>query len=240
MKKIIFLLALILTACTSPLPSPPPPVTPTLWQVQYTPTLGWILPSLTHCAQEQPGIHLVIHERPAPALEGKKADFALRWGAPASLIGSATILGEDELVFITHPANPITQVTQSELRNLLAGKITAWSQLQPSAPGETIKVYAYGSGEDIQNILELTLPNLPTNRETGWLAPDPAAVRQVVASTHSAFGYIPKRWLNATVKSIKVTDLPTASLRQPVLALTTTEPTGLQKNWLLCLQAALR
>ncbi len=240
MKKSLILVALLLTACTSALPTPAPISSPVIWQVQGTPTLNWLAADFNRCAQQQTGINIVYLQRPAPSLDPSAAEFILRWGAPSGLTSPASIIGEDELVFIVHPSNPLSQLSQSDLRALLSGKITTWDKLPPATIKETIKVYTYAAGEDIQQVLESTLPNLPVNRETGWLAPDPASVRQAVAASPVALGYIPKRWLDSSVKTVNITDLPAASLRQPLLAITRAQPGDAQKIFLQCLSEAVR
>jgi len=240
MKKIFLLFFLMLTACAPALPTPPPASPPAIWQVQVTPGLGWLTSHFNRCAAEQPAINLVVLERSAPSLDLASADILLRWGAPPSLSAPAVILGDDELVFIVHPSNPLSQLSLADLGALLSGKTTTWEKLAPAAAKDLVKVFAYPSGEDLQLVLEKALPDLPTNRETGWLSPDPAAVRQAVASTPTALGFIPRRWLDSSVKTLVITDLPAASLRQPVIAITPKSPTETQKAWLACLQTAFK
>lgn len=240
MKHITFFLLVFLTACTPALPTPPPLTPPAVWQVQLTPSLAWLTPAINRCAAEQPAINLVLLERPTPSLDMAAADILLRWGAPASLAAPAVILGEDDLIFIVHPSNPLTQLTTADLTSLLAGKTTTWEKLAPGAAKDTLKVYFYPTGEDPQQVLEKALPDLPTNRETGWLSPDPAAVRQAVAASPTALGFIPRRWLDSSVKAISINGLPASALRQPVLAITPKTPSDAQKAWLTCLQTVFK
>lgn len=240
MKRLFLLLFFVLGACTPALPTPPPAAPPATWQVQVTPSLAWLAPHINRCAAEQPAVNLVLLERPTPSLDLTSADILLRWGAPASLASPAVVLGEDELVFIVHPTNPLTQLALVDLRALLGGKITTWETLAPAATKDPLKVYFFPAGEDAQQALVNALPDLSTNRETGWLAPDPAAVRQTVASTPSAIGYIPHRWLDASIKALSISGLSATSLRQPVLAITRATPTEAQKTWLACLQTAFK
>lgn len=240
MKPTLILLTLLLTACSTALPTPAAPANPLIWQVQGTASLGWLNPALQACALKQPEVNLVYLQRPAPSLDLNAARIALRWGAPASLTSPAVLLGEDELIFIAHPGNPITQLSVTELLNLLNGKIASWEKLSPTASKEPLKVFTYAAGEDIQQVLEAALPGLQVNRETGWLAPDPASARQAVAESPAAFSYIPKRWLNATVKAVTITDLTPARLRQPLLAITASQPGEAETIFLQCLSEAAR
>lgn len=229
-----------LTACAPALPTPPPAAPPTLWQVQASPALAWLTPHINRCAVEQPGFNMVLLERPTAALDLSTADIILRWGAPAAMAAPAIILGEDELVFIVHPSNPLNQLSAADLTSLLTGKTAAWDKLSPGASKDPLKVYFYPAGEDLQLVVDKAFRDLAINRETGWLAPDPAAVRQVVAASPTALGFIPRRWLDSSIKMLSITGLTASSLRQPVLAISPKPPTEAQKAWLACLQTAFK
>lgn len=240
MNRIALLLTVMLAACTPALPTPPPITPPAPWQVQTTAALAWLTPTLNRCAAEQPAVNLVLLERPTSALDQAAADIILRWGAPAQLTAPAVILGEDDMVFIVHPSNPLTQLTLADLTSLLTGKTATLEKLAPGAAKDPLKVFFYPAGEEPQLVLEKALPGLPPNRETGWLAPDPAAVRQAVSASATALGFIPRRWVDASVKTLAISGLTTSTLRQPVLAITSKTATDVQKTWLACLQTAFK
>jgi hypothetical protein len=240
MKNLTFFLLVFLTACAPALPTPPQAAPPTFWQVQVTPALAWLVPTINRCAAEQPAVNLVLLERPTSALDLASADIILRWGAPSALAAPAAILGEDELVFIVHPTNPLNQLSAADLASLLTGKTTTWEKLSPGAAKDPLKVFFYPAGEDPQQVLEKNLPDLTPNRETGWLAPDPAAARQAVAANPTALGFIPRRWLDASVKALAISGLTASTLRQPILAITPKAQTDSQKAWLTCLQTAFK
>ena len=62
------------------------------------------------------------------------------------------------------------------------------------------------------------------------------AMLEAVANDPQAIGFLPTRWLNQSVKPIEILDFQNNDLLLPILAVTKSEPTGLTRDWLLCLQ----
>jgi hypothetical protein len=64
-------------------------------------------------------------------------------------------------------------------------------------------------------------------------------MRQAVAADPSAIGYLPRRWVDSSLRPLSIDGISETSLRQPILAVTQTTPQGAQKEWLLCLQRSI-
>ncbi len=96
------------------------------------------------------------------------------------------------------------------------------------------------SSADPQAIFEAGLLNgQKASTRVAYTAPGPAAMREAVAGSPAAIGFLPHRWLDATVKALPVSGLDPAALRRPILAWSQAEPQGMPRTWLLCLQDAL-
>jgi hypothetical protein len=71
------------------------------------------------------------------------------------------------------------------------------------------------------------------------LAPSPIAMLQAIREDPQAIGFIPRRALDSSVKTLEIPDVPLEILTHPILVLTPAEPTGALKSILLCLQEAM-
>ncbi|MEZ4686509.1 MAG: substrate-binding domain-containing protein [Bacteroidia bacterium] len=49
-------------------------------------------------------------------------------------------LGRDAIALITHPSNPVKQLSAAQLRDVLSGKITKWNELDPKGEDRKITV----------------------------------------------------------------------------------------------------
>jgi hypothetical protein len=204
--------------------------------VQITAALQPLGEQFRNCVLELPNTGLVLLETPAAALDLDRSTLALRWGAGSAAIDYAAVVGEEELVVIAHPSNPLAQITVESLRAVYEGLQREWPETS-----EEIQAWAYPDGDDVQEVFEVAiLGETAAAAGTAWLAPDPGAMRAAVAGNPAALGFLPRRWMDASVKALSVQGLEPASLRQPVLALSKSEPTGPEKAWLLCLQQAPR
>jgi hypothetical protein len=231
------LLALVLTPACQPALLPVPRPTPATLAVQSTPALLPLKSDYRACVEELENTGLVLLETPAASIDLNKAGLALRWGASGPLPERAFVIGQEELVIITHPHNSLKGITLPDLQAIYTGAQRAWPQTQP--PVE-IRPWVYLSEDDIQGVFEAVVLNdqSPSARVVS-LAPDPAAMREAVAGDPAAIGFLPRRWLDETVKALSIEGLEANQLRQPVLAVSRSEPQGLEKNWLLCLQERL-
>jgi ABC-type phosphate transport system substrate-binding protein len=209
--------------------------------VQATPALRWMGPLFQSCAQKN-GSSLVLDEVPADHLDPAAVDVAFRWGAPEPAPTFTAVLGTDELVFVVNPANPLPKMTIDDARALFAGKSDSWSQVikarcascGPDFEG-AVTVYVYPAGDDTRSAMEWAAAGPAT-----VLAPDPAAVKQAVAAERYSLGYLPRRWLDSSLKEVAVEGLTEAQLRLPLTALAAQEPQGSLRAWLGCVQDGLK
>ncbi len=231
-----FLVIGLAAACTQ---AAPPVIVPTpqSWRIQYTPALAWMAPEFNLCIRQQPGDALIVSEKPASALDVAQAQITLRWGAAPENTGYLTELGSDDLVVVVNPQNPVRNLTGSQIRDIFSGANRTWSAYAKGNPNP-IQVWVYPTGNEIRQYFEKSL-NPPRLNPSALLAPDPGVMRQAVAADPSAIGYLPGRWVNSSVRGLSIPDIAETSLRQPILALTSAEPQGTQKEWLLCLQRSI-
>jgi hypothetical protein len=228
-------LALAVLAGCQPAVTPVAPPTPEIMVVQVTPALRSLDTRFEQCAKEQPGAGLVLLDTPASAVDLDRSPLALRWGADPAFRGFAAVIGQEALAVIVHPGNPTSAIPVEELRAIYLGTLHAWKS--PVDPLE-IQPWAYSAGSDTQAIFEAALESKIAPHAAST-APDPAAMREAVAGSTAAVGFLPRRWLDASVKEITVTGLDPQRGRQPIIAVSKSEPKGPIYSWLLCLQKEL-
>ncbi len=237
---VLFLTILFAAGCQPAQTTPIP--TPVVWHAQYTPTLGWMGASFNACTQQLSNIALVVNELPAAALDPQSARFALRWGPPARLTGAAWVIGEDRLVFITHPSNPVSRLSLEQVQSIYTGATRSWDKLaaEGSPASGKISIWEYPQGEDVQQVFEAAVQRPVQPPSFAQVAPDPRAVVEAVAGDPTAIGFIPAHWLTDAVQPVDLTGAEPSSLVQPILALTAQTPEGAEKEWLLCLQEKIK
>ena len=79
----------------------------------------------------------------------------------------------------------------------------------------------------------------PLASAAALLVPGGLQMRDTVAGLTSGIGFVPSRFVNASVKEVSLTGVDPSALEMPILAITTSEPTGNTREWLLCLQTVL-
>ncbi len=221
-------------ACSPQLVTPGPLPSPVIWQVAVTPALAWLGPIFQRCASSQPGVNLVISQKPASQIDPAIVDLAFRWGGIAQPPAFAAEIGQDELAVVVNPTNPVNSLSSSQLIQLFNGSLTRWSQLDLKNFDGMVTAYRYALSEDVQQAADW-LPVGPA----GILAPDPAAVRQAVAAETYSVGYLPARWVDTSVKRVAIAGLGTDQQTRPILALAQSEPQGARRALLLCVQDQL-
>ena len=193
---------------------------------------------MKQCTEELENTGLVLLNRPASALDLSQAALALRWGAirpdSSKIKPYAAVIGEEELVILVHPQNTIQQISADDLEAIYTGRMRTW---KTAAPANEIQVLVYPEGEETQEIFEnIFLNSSPGRAQITSLVPDPAAMRETIAKNPGAIGFLPRRWVDSTVKTLPVENLDPVQLRHPILALSQSEPGGQEKEWLVCLQ----
>lgn len=227
------LLALLLAGC-SPAGTPAAAPTPQIVPLAITSTLKYVQPTLTECAAEQPGVGLVVQESATSALD--YSTLTLRWGALGleDRIASGELLayqvGLDALALVTHPENPLREISLDSLRAVYQGQGDPNAALQP---------YQYPPSEDSAQVVAASLAAGDALENTTWLAPDPAALREVIATTPQAIGALPRGWLDGSVQPVIVTGIDEAAWQVPILAITDQPLTPAEHTLLGCLQERL-
>ncbi|HZU87455.1 MAG TPA: undecaprenyl-diphosphatase UppP [Anaerolineaceae bacterium] len=214
-------------------------------RVQSTAAISWLQPAFNQCAAQQPELGVLLAELPASGLSLETSDLALRWGAPAQSDAVTFLLGEEELVVVVNPSNPLGSLTRAQFSLIFSGTAHEWPELInltdcPTCPSGEIHLWNYPEGADTQDALESLLPAAQGVRRTYTLiAPDPQRLRESIAADPAGIGVLPRRWVDESVKVVELPEIAAEELRFPILALSTVEPQGAIRTWLGCVEKSI-
>ena len=209
MNRFLFATLLFLAACT---PAAAPAATPQVIRVYATPATQPWLADAYNCAQ---GLQVVLSNVNDP----KQADISIRMGEPDQLSSPAYQIGQDDLLVVTHRENQLQNLTVAEAQSL-------FSHPEPQA----IQIWVFASGEDDQQVFAREVLRGQVVTSLARVAVSPQQMSDSLNQDKNGVGFLPRRWQTETLR-----DIFTLS-KVPVLALVKSEPQGLIKALLACLQ----
>ncbi len=163
----------------------------------------------------------------------------LRWGAPDKLQGYAAEIGSDELALVANRNNDFTSLRLNGLRLVYTGQIADWDFL--GGKKLPLQAYTYTQNVDLEPVVAaLALDPGASYGRMVVRAPGPREMRAAIAADPGGMGFLPRRWLDASVREIKIEDLPPGALKRPLLALTPAEPRGAARSFIVCLEEKIK
>ena len=196
-----------LSACT-PAPSS---ATPEVVSVYSTSAAQPWLTELHGCA----GTGSVISRVDDPSA----ARIVLRVGEPETLTSPAFQIDTENILVVTQRQSPVQNLTVEEARALFAG------QENPA-----VQVWVYASGEDIQEVFDRLVMQGQAVSSAARLAVDPQHMSDTLVNEPNTVGILPRHWKAGDAREV----LSVGTV--PVLAITQSEPQGVIKDLIACLQ----
>ena len=216
MKRLLVIALLLLPACTPAIPS----VTPQVVSVYTTAAAQPWLADLYDCAGSAAVLLLVA--------DPQEAEISLRLGEPLLLATPAYEITREEIVVVVNQGNSITNLRRAEVFGLFTGQIRNWQEI--GGGDAMVQVWVYGVGEDIQQIFNSSVLGGTSVFSLAWLATSPREMTSGIADDIHAVGLLPRTLVDETIKSV----YSIASI--PVLAVSRSEPSGVIKELLTCVQ----
>jgi phosphate transport system substrate-binding protein len=116
-----------------------------------------------------------------------------------------TVIAYDGIVVAVHPKSPITQLTTMEIKNILTGSATRWSDLPngKKTKGE-IKVYLQDSSE-----ISAYLSQRLHTQLTGKFLNTSSEIQTLISILHDplAIGFVTPAWIDSAKSTVKVLEL---------------------------------
>jgi hypothetical protein len=148
------------------------------------------------------------------------ADIVLRVGEPEFLASPAYQIGTEEILIITHRQSPIQNLDLEEAQALFAGQGDSAAQM-----------WVYASDEDVQEVFDQFVMKGRIITASARLAANPQNMSDRLVNESNAVGILPRHWKAGDVREV----FSVATV--PVLAMTQSEPQGLIKNLIACMQS---
>ena len=206
MKTSSFLLLSILLVSCTPAA----PATTQIVDVYATAAAQPWLDKMYSCAQDMSVVLNMTSDAP---------QITLRLGQLDGWTGPVFQVGTEEIVIAASLQSPLGNMPLDQARVIFAG------QGDPSTA-----VWSYASGEDIQSAFEQSVMNGRSVTSFARLAANPAHMSEVLSADVYAVGYLPRRWMTSGLRALLI------AATAPVLALTPSEPEGLVRSLIACMQ----
>ncbi len=224
-RRAALLLSLVLMAAScTPAASTPTDAPLRVVAVYFTPEATSWIPAAYDCAAQTDGILLSRTDSPS------EAEVRFRLGEPPDLDSPAFQIDEATLALAVNAANPVSTISEAEVAAVFRGQIRNWSAL--GGADAEIHLWAYDEETDIQTAFDDAFLNGAPPFSMAKQAPNPEAMRSVVAEDEAALGILLLRQVNAELRAIPLNQ--NSSL--PVLMIFNEEPQGAMRAFAACLQ----
>lgn len=209
---IFFLLSsFLLVSCSTSTPQSTPQVVP----VYSTASAQLWLTELYDCAATQSSVVLSRVDN------SSAAEVVLQIGEPEFLSSFAYQIDTEEILIVTHRQSPIQNLTIEEARALFMGLGDAHASVQ---------VWVYASGMDAQEVFDQFVMEGRSVTSSARVAVNPQQMSDTLNAESNAVGILPRHWKAGDVRDV----FSVATV--PVLAITQTEPVGVTKELIACMQ----
>jgi hypothetical protein len=191
----------------------PPPSTPQIVSVYSSSAAQPWLSELYDCAAGQGDV--VLSRVADPDI----AQIGLRIGEPEFLSSFAYQIDNEEILIVTQRQSPVQNLTFDDARALFLG-----------LGDPAVQVWVYASGEDVQRVFEQFVMEGGSITPAARVAASPQQMSDTLVNEPKTVGILPRHWKAGDSREV----LSVATV--PVLALTKTEPQGVVKSLIVCLQ----
>ena len=208
---IVFLLSSFLLLSCSP---STPQTTPQLVTVYSTSAAQPWLSASYDCAAKQNNVIIARVDDPF------SANLVLRVGEPKAIASPAYQIDTEEILIVTHRQSPIQNLNLEGARALFAG------QGDPS-----VQVWIYASEEDVQRVFDQFVMEGRSVTSSARLAVNPQQMSDTLVNESNTVGILPRHWKVGDVRDVY------SVATVPVLAIPQSEPQGVIRELIACLQS---
>jgi len=225
-RSLILILFFFLTAC-KPFPFSAPLTTAEPITINLSPDLAWMQDSLQTCAVATPDTVVFIHSKYSNDLQD--VDLTISLGEPLTEESfQVSFLGEEQIILIANPGINIDSLTQLAIRNSYR------------SPNPQVQAWGYSSRNPTHQLFVNTILEGKTISPHVRLAPNSVAMLAAIANESRAIGYIGQTWLTGDVQVIALDAEQEYAMKQPILGITHSTPSGVSRAILGCLHQALQ
>lgn len=147
------------------------------------------------------------------------ADVRLQIGEPEFLSSFAYQIDTEEILIVTNRQSPVQNLTLEQVQALFMG-----------LGDPSVQVWVYASEADVQRVFDQLVMNGRSVTSSALVAASPQQMSDTLVNQPNTVGILPKHWKAGDSRVVF------SAGTVPVLALTKSEPVGVVKNFLACLQ----
>ena len=147
------------------------------------------------------------------------AQISLRVGEPERLASPAYQIDTEEILVVTQRQSSIENLSLEEARALFSGR-----------GDPSVQLWVYASGEDVQEVFDRLVMAGGSITPYARLAVDPQQMSDTLVNEPNTVGILPRHWKAGDSREVFFVGAV------PVLAMTQSEPQGLVRDLIACLQ----
>lgn len=141
-------------------------------------------------------VNLISDENPAYFVTNHLPIESPLWGAP---------IGQDGIAIVTHPDNPVTNLSTEQLRRIYQGRLVNWQDVGGADLPITVISREEGSGTRAE--FERLVMGERRTVQSAEIAPSSEAVVISAGRDVGAIGYVSMSYLDASVRAINIDDI---------------------------------
>jgi len=214
--------------------------------ITYQSSVSWLLPDMQTCLLDLDYKKSILIKKDDAKIVPEQASVHISFGKLSSLPIESYQIGNDALVIAANQENPIADLPIKILINVLSGEISSYDALFDACPScisdsgnkESFNIWRYPNNHPLQD-----LANEYTNTQfssTSFIAPTPLQMVQVLNTDENSIGALPGKMLDENLKTIMIINGNERERMTPILANSQEEINEVIKDWLLCVQNAVK
>lgn len=159
---------------------------------------------LSYYIPEQACIDSLLHNRAKIAVTSRPlTDAEMKY--MSSRNPRSKMIAVDAIALITNPANPVNELSVTDLDKILSGEITEWNWVEPGNKSGKIDIIFDFSGSSTVRYMTDSIMNGKPFGSNVYAQNSNAKVVKVVSENKGALGIIGVSWISSDMKNVQMT-----------------------------------
>jgi undecaprenyl-diphosphatase len=214
------------------------------YQVSIEPDLEWLLPAMNACQQEADNLDILFGQEAVSDSSVLTDDVFIAYGEIQNLSDSVFQIGSDSLALASHPSLSLEDASSDLAAMIFSSNQKTWAEVREycvecfssASQSGDIVLFVYPSETRLRQATVELLPAGFHFASTALIAPGARQVRESLSADPNAVGFLPRKWLNSSVKEIHLTGTVGSTPQIPILAYTANHFDETLADWLICVQ----
>jgi ABC-type phosphate transport system substrate-binding protein len=214
------------------------------YKVSIEMDLEWMLPAMNVCQQEAGKLDILFRQEAVSGLSELTEDIFIAYGEIQNLTDAVFQIGLDSLALASHPSLSLEDVSSDLAAMIFSSNLKTWAEVREycvecfssASQSGDIVLFIYPSETRLRQATVELLPAGFHFASTALIAPGARQVRESLSADPNALGFLPRKWLDTSVKEILLTDISENVPQIPILAYTANNFDETLADWLICVQ----